>query len=184
MELAPALIRQRLEPQERVLWWGQPRRGIRFRQIDLFLVPFSLMWGGFAIFWEFLAVSKNGPAFFALFGIPFVVIGLYLIAGRFVFDAWRRARTYYAVTQRRILILSRASLKSVELRNLSEMNLRESRDGSGSLTFGPHLGLSQLNHSFGVWGGTPPVPTFEFIPDVGQVHATVRRAQAELERAA
>jgi hypothetical protein len=183
MELVPAIIRQRLEPQERVLWWGRPKGGIRFRMIDLFLVPFSLVWGGFAIFWEFLAISKDGPFFFALFGIPFVIIGLYLIAGRFFVDAWRRARTYYAVTQKRILILSRTSLKSLELRQLSEMGLKESRDGSGSLTFGPQLSLSQWNNNFGIWGGTPVVPTFESIPAASQVHATVRRAQADLERA-
>jgi hypothetical protein len=183
MELAPAEIRERLEPQERVLWWGRPKGGIRFRLIDLFLVPFSLLWGGVAFFWETTAIRQDAPLLFKLFGIPFVVLGVYLVVGRFFFDAWRRARIHYAVTPKRILILSRTSLKSVELRQLAELGLKESRDGSGSLTFGPQLALSQWMNNFSVWGGAPAVPTFESISDAAQVHATVRRAQAALERA-
>jgi hypothetical protein len=109
-------------------------------------------------------------------------VGVYLIVGQFFFDAWRRARIHYAVTPKRILILSRATLKSVELRQLAEVGLRESRDGSGSLTFGPQFALSQWMNNLGVWDGAPAVPTFESIPDSAQVHATVRRAQAALER--
>ena len=90
------------------------------------------------------------------------------------------------MTSRRILILSKSSLKSVELRQLSEMDLIESADGSGSLAFGPApvLGLFQRGQGFGPWSGTPLVPTFEKIAGVNQVHALIRRAQADLERAA
>jgi hypothetical protein len=70
MELAPAEIRERLEPQERVLWWGGPKGGIRFRLIDLFLVPFSLLWGGGAIFWETMAIRQDAPLFSSFSAFP------------------------------------------------------------------------------------------------------------------
>jgi len=33
----------RLDPDERLLWSGQPRRGIRLRAQDAFLNPFSIL---------------------------------------------------------------------------------------------------------------------------------------------
>lgn len=184
MEPAPAALKHRLEPQERLLWWGRPKLGLMFRRIDLLLVPFSLVWGGFAIYWETSVLTMGAPVFFALFGGIFVVAGLYLIVGRFFHDAWRRAGTCYGVTTRRILILSRSAMKSLELRQLSEVGLIESSDGSGSLAFGPELGLFQYNRGFGIWTGTPTTPTFEKIANVGEVHSVIRRAQSDLDRPA
>ena len=68
------------------------------------MVPFSLMWGGFAIFWELSVLQTDAPAFFALFGIPFVLIGLYLIVGRFFFEAKQRANTFYGAEQVKIVV--------------------------------------------------------------------------------
>ena len=175
-EPAPVALKQRLEPRERLLWWGQPKPGMRFRSVDWALVPFSLFWGGFAVVWEAIALTNGAPFFFALFGVPFVVIGIYLIVGRFFHDAWRRARTLYGVTTDRILIISRTTVKSVELRQLSELGLTESADGSGSISFGP----MQQGKDANPWGGEPAVPTFEAIAKASQVHALIRRAQADI----
>jgi hypothetical protein len=42
----------RLLDGETVVWSGRPGQGLRFTGRDLLLVPFSLLWGGFAVFWE------------------------------------------------------------------------------------------------------------------------------------
>ena len=81
-------VEQKLRPElssgEHLLWSGVPSQGLRFRPADVFMVPFSLMWGGFAIFWEYSVVSSKGaPVFFTLWGIPFVLVGLNMIFGRF-----------------------------------------------------------------------------------------------------
>jgi hypothetical protein len=115
------------------------------RAQDVVLIPFSLLWGGFAIFWEVMALSttaKAPPPFrfvFPLFGLPFVAIGLHLIVGRFFADARARARTIYGVTNQRILILGGArgaQTRSVELSAIPELSLVEHKDGTGTITFG------------------------------------------------
>lgn len=81
---ASQVIARELEAGESLLWSGQPRKGIVFRSSDIFLIPFSVMWGGFAIFWETSVLSiahKSDQAaslFMSLWGIPFVLVGLYL----------------------------------------------------------------------------------------------------------
>jgi hypothetical protein len=67
------------------------------RPSDTVAVPFSLLWGGFAIFWETQVLSA-GSLLMSLWGIPFVLIGLHLMVGRFFIDSRLRSRMYYGVT--------------------------------------------------------------------------------------
>ena len=41
----------------------------------------------------------------ALWGIPFLVAGNYMVWGRFLVDGWLKRRTYYAITSRRAFLL-------------------------------------------------------------------------------
>src|SRR5579872_4968964 len=124
---------------ERIVWSGAPGRGSLLTSADTLMIPFSLIWCGFAIFWEYSAVTQGGPFFFRLFGVPFVLVGLYLVAGRFLVDAWIRRGMQYAVTNRRILI-SRSGMFSkliaVTLDALPEASLIERANGRGTIRFG------------------------------------------------
>ena len=165
-------IQSELKSGERLLWNGKPQGGIRLRSSDAFLIPFSLMWGGFAIFWEFSVILTGAPFLFKLWGIPFVLIGIYIIFGRFIVDAKSRAKTIYAVTNQRIIIISALfgrKIKSLNLRNLPELTLNEKSDGSGTITFGS-------TSAFNAWGNSSwpnaqqaQVPSFEMINNVRQV---------------
>jgi len=152
---------------ERLLWSGRPRGGLRLRPQDVVLIPFSLLWGGFAIFWEVMALSMTAKApapfrfLFPLFGLPFVLIGLYMIVGRFFADARARGRTIYGVTNQRILIVGGArgaQTRSVELPSISELSLVEHKDGTGTITFGgaPDPAVAALFGGAQVPGATLP----------------------------
>jgi hypothetical protein len=128
---------------ERVLWSGQPKQGLALSGKDTFLIPFSLLWGGFAIFcnamvWlaPFDTDAGGDPGwFFRLWGLPFLVIGIYLIAGRFFHDARIRKHLFYAVTDQRVLVAQGSKITSLDIHHLPRLELSEHRDGTGTLTF-------------------------------------------------
>ena len=167
---------------ERLLWSGQPRQGVVFRGSDVFMIPFSLMWGGFAIFWEAGVIMSGAPLFFTVWGVPFVLVGLYMIFGRFFVDARRRGRTFYGVTDKRVIIVSGAlsrKVKSMNLRTLSDLLLSERGDGSGTITFGARHPMDWWLGGT-TWPGMPEMsPAFELIADARGVYEVIRDAQAK-----
>ena len=171
-------LRAELVPGEHLLWSSMPVQGLRFRTADLFFAPFSLMWAGFAFFWEYSAFTHEGPWFFVLWGIPFVLVGLYMTVGRFFVESAMRRRTFYAVTDQRVIILGgvfNRRVKSVVLESLREITLEERADHSGTITFGPaHPTYSGFS---GKYGGRLTAPCFELAADVRKVHDLIRTTQ-------
>ena len=175
-----AAFRHDLDRDEQLLWTGTPKQGITLQAGDALMIPFSLMWGGFAIFWEYTVLSSGGPNFFALWGIPFVAVGIYLIIGRFFYDAARRKKTFYALTDKRAIIRSgvfQQSTKSINLRTLSDITLNEKPDGSGTIVLGPEV-ASAYTFRTG-WPGSHGkiAPSLEMISGVRKVYNQITSLQ-------
>ncbi|MFZ0497973.1 MAG: PH domain-containing protein, partial [Steroidobacteraceae bacterium] len=148
---------------------------------DMFMIPFSFLWGGFAIFWETSVLRSNAPGFFALWGVPFVLVGLYMIVGRFFLDAGVRSRTFYGLTNRRAIIISGLFSKttnSLPLRTLSDISLQERADRSGTIMLGRPQPYSYWSSSMR-WPGMSQysTPSFEMILDAKRVHDQLLEAQ-------
>jgi hypothetical protein len=178
---ASSSVQRELGPQERLLWAGKPRAGLVLRPSDVFLIPFSLLWGGFIFFWEYSAITGGAPLFFVLWGVPFGLIGLHFIFGRFLVDMQQRQKTVYGVTNERALIISGVftrTVKSLNLRTLSDVSLNERPDGSGTITCGQGNPFSWWLQGMGWWPGMPAAtPAFELIPRAREVYETLRGAQ-------
>lgn len=180
-------VRAQLESGEQLIWSGQPRQGLVLRPSDALMIPFSLLWGGFAIFWEVSVILTGAPVFFWLFGIPFVLIGLYLIFGRFFTDARARAQTFYGLTNDRILITSGKRgrrVQSLSLSTLGDITLDEREDGSGTITFASANPLGRFGN-LGTWPGVGTTtrqvpPSLEMIPQARKVYEMIRGAQRRL----
>lgn len=169
-----------LSSGESLLWAGQPKQGILIRGSDGLMIPFSLLWGGFAIFWELGAYATGAPGFFLLFGGMFVLMGLYFIFGRFIADSIKRKATYYGLTNDRILILTEFpshKLKSLNLRTLSDISLSDRSDGSGTITFGQENPMAAWMGGMSWPGMNQYQPMFEFVKNARSVHDMIRDAQ-------
>jgi hypothetical protein len=170
-----------LDPGESLIWSGIPRQGLLLRPTDALMIPFSLLWGGFAFYWEASALSSGAPPFFLLWGIPFVLVGVYIIVGRFFVDARVRANTFYGLTDRRVIILSglfARTTSSLPLRNLTDISLQERSDRSGSILLGrPHPQYAWFAGTR--WPGTAQyaTPCLELIPTVKRVYDQLLEAQ-------
>lgn len=167
-----------LGPGERLLWSGEPQQGVVFRRGDLLAVPFSVLWGGFAIFWESMALRRS-PYAFALFGVPFVAIGLYIMIGRFYYDAYVRKRTSYGITTSRLIIAGgpwRSTVRSISLDTLTNLELNELGNDRGTITFGSTFARSRWQGQSS-WPGTPSTPAFDLIANAKQVFDLIGEAR-------
>ncbi len=189
-------IREYLQSGESLLWEGQPDPARYSRRGLLFAVPFGCAFTGFALFWvafTFALTRGNSGgvpvALFPLFGVPFVLVGLYILVGRLFVAAHQARSTWYAVTDRRVLIVTgrRCALTELALTGIPAMQVDEQGDGFGSIAFGATAAMSFLPGLSGgpaYVGGTryaPMVPAFQSIPHVRAVYDRVKGAQARNE---
>jgi hypothetical protein len=175
---AEQMISSEMLPGERVEWIGHPNPSVIFHAEDWLAIPLSLMWGGFAIIW-FLGASgiwnlwSNRPGstfewFGVVWGTPFVVVGQYMMWGRFVYRRWEKQRSYYALTNKRAMILRKGirgrSCSSASFDSLPLLDKRARANGNGNISFGgPVTGGWQWRHA-------PRPLTFDDLDDADSVH--------------
>jgi hypothetical protein len=197
----PQLLYQEIQPElasrEQVIWSGQPSPRVIFHAQDLFMIPFSLLWGGFAIFWEASVLGMFGTSgsrssnpvslFMALWGVPFVLVGQYFIWGRFLYVAWKKKHLIYAVTDKRVLVVSLGRNRGVKATALDQMPTIEKtvrRNGTGTLTFGIGPPLTGRGSTMGSWDGglSSPVPTFVDVEEAENVYRMISDAREKALR--
>ena len=177
---------------EQVLWSGQPERA-PFCKRDILEWPFGVFWLAFSIFWMYGVSGRfdnkagKGSPWFVLFGIPFVLIGLYLVMGKFLYRYWKRGRTYFAVSNKRVLVITNAARKtciSAYLESLPAITKSIGRSGVGTLRFGNPL------PAYARWWGFPwadesadGVPAFYDIRDAEMVFRLVSELREKTVRA-
>lgn len=181
---------------EKVLWRGKPPQNLLILNArDLFLIPFFLFWTGFACFWEAMAIGgfleggmSGAGICMPLFGLPFVAIGFFMLGARFVGDVMVRRSTFYALTDRRVMIVTgrnSQTLVSVPLEKIDNVGLTLHRNGTGTLNFagGPNVawlrGFTYNTGNTGNGQGNMP-PFFDHIHEPKKVYEMVMKAQDDL----
>jgi hypothetical protein len=138
-ELADRVARE-LEPDEKLLWAGQPRLDLATRPAYL-LVPFGCFFTGFSLLW-IVGAGLMTLGLLAPCGLPFIAVGIGMLAS----PVWLRSmarKTIYAVTDRRAIVwqpgwFGRVAVQSFTAAGLGQMSRVERADGSGDLVFQVH----------------------------------------------
>lgn len=154
-------IQQELDSGEKILWTGTPDAGRSMKQgfaIWLFAIP----WTVFSVFWESsvfaLTSHREDPTKWVmlLFGTPFIVVGLIMLAAPF-FARIKARNSLYVITDRRVLIaefgkmlvfrsylpsdigrISRSDLGN----NKSDLSFLRHIDSEGSVSYDGFTGIS------------------------------------------
>jgi hypothetical protein len=146
-------IDRELESGEKLIWASQPSKNVYRRQSWL-LVIFGIPFTAFSIVWMLITLGvflgfgpgKNAGlgvfmSCFALFGVPFVLIGTWMLTAPYWYGR-KAARTIYAITDRRAIVSegrlfssSGATVQSFLPERLTSMIRNERGDGSGDLIF-------------------------------------------------
>jgi hypothetical protein len=134
-----------------------------------------------------------------LSGVPFVVMGQYLIWGRFLYAAWKKEKIYYAVTNRRVIVVQKfreRQAASAEIDSLPTL-LKEKHTGEvGTIRFIPAPALYARTWSemfmLDRWEVWDPLsikrgPVFEDLEDVDSVYQLIsalreKTTEAEVAR--
>lgn len=131
-----------LPDQERLLWQGRPNGDIRFADFFTPRLPFALVFTAFAVFWMAVTsqMTKMGSTtggaldLFPLFGLPFVVVGLYMAFGMPLWDAYERKHSWYALTNDAAYIATelfgRRNLKRYPIREMNALELEDGQQGT------------------------------------------------------
>ena len=169
----PELLRD-----EEILWTGQPKVKV-FALADILLIPFSFLWCGIAFVFA-AAALLSGEVIVILFAAVFLILGLFVLIGRFIWKIKKRRNTFYAVTNKRILVFTDVWTKDVQavfIESIPVINRLIRSNGSGTIKFGDVSFWGSLNESTGMDFLLPPyggeVPVFYDIKDARKVYDTV-----------
>lgn len=172
---------------EEIRWTGQPHPKI-FSLADILLIPFSALWSGIVGLIGSLLFLTWSPIFM-IAGAIFVIVGIYFVFGRFVYKRWKLNRTYYAVTDRRILIATctrRKIVQTVFVDTIPAVNKSISSRGRGSLKFGNASFWASLFENTGLdfmmTGQGTGAPQFYNIDDAQKVYEMVVELRQRLRK--
>jgi hypothetical protein len=127
-------------------------------------------------------MKEHDPAFYLIMPF-FLLIGLYMLFGRFLVDRVARRRTHYYLTTQRAVIeggLFRPNHRSISLAASPEIRFRGRRNGRGTVQFGSASMFGMMPPS---WPGASQFlpPAFDDIDEAERVYNLALKAQREAQ---
>lgn len=128
-------INSYLEEDEYVLWRGKPGKKNRFSSIDKVMFPFALFWTAFALLLEGSVIMSEAPLIYCVFGVPFVLIGIFLLYSSFFSNVFAKGKTIYVVTNKKLMIKVDNDIEIYMPDELPPMKIKLYKNGNGTIIF-------------------------------------------------
>ncbi len=165
-----------LDDDERILWQGRPDGRLRIRLSSLatsiqgaFLMAFALFFAN--VTFEMTVGEGVWHWILPALALPFVLVGVYMLVGQYLWDTLRRRRTWYTLTDRRAFIarhLLGRNLAEHPIDATTRLEFQERRGGLGTIWFSGNRQRGR-NRRVG----------FEMIGDARRVHKMMRFIQKD-----
>ncbi len=128
------MITQELNTGETIIWADKPVCGSLFvKSFAIYL--FAIPWTAFSLFWMYGA--SRGSFAFSLFGVPFLLVGLYLFCTPFI-NKNAEKRTIYIITNQRAIIYKygrKIKVKSFLPEQMVNIERCQRKNGTGDIIF-------------------------------------------------
>lgn len=177
-------IQKELGSEEKLIWSGRPKQGVVVQGLDYISIAIGVLFLAIAIsvmatlcssLFERPEVSVF-PAIAAL--TCFMLLTAFFLFWRFHSDKIYRSHSYYGVTNKRVIIVSKRFSKTVYSLSLSELEnvatIKEYSDKSGSITFASREKIRSAHFTpmpiiFFFIAGGDGIPRFKHIENVRKV---------------
>lgn len=173
------------EPGERLLWQGEPAKGLRMNRVDIAqsLMGIPLLALGVFVF-DLPSMGVNASSdmsrgfklLFQIIGFAFILESLYLIVSHYFWNAYRRGHARYALSDRPAMIASQTfpkNLVSYPISKLTEVSMRLGKETMIYLSENPPLS-QKTTHKTSL--------NFEYISDGEEVHRLICKIQTDGNR--
>ena len=134
-------INEYLEKDEYVKWTGKSEKIFAFHSIYIFMIPFFTIWFGGVIFATVSSaentISGEEGFFTLIFMIPFWLVGSYFIFSLFILPVLARAKTVYAITNKKVIQKFGKQIKMIHLDPMPQIQISAAdRKGRGTIVVG------------------------------------------------
>lgn len=166
---------------EQILFNGTPKNTPLFNKSDIFMIPFTLIFGGafliYAIISALMMIAGQG-IMFSLLGITCLILGIYFIFLRLWYRRKRISRQVYFVTEKRIFafdtlrddVVFDILLEDVEVYSGDKSLVLGETNAIGDFIY--NLGLDIFFRKF-----AKETPAFRYIDDFSEVAKIILKAK-------